>query len=172
MPGTLKVTDSFKKSGAALLNWRCTYQKWQLEHGGWCLSTSKKLDVFGAPPYSNNFSSLWRSIKQCWGPLRVHSSLKCVHMTNYRNTNFFGGRGQGLKSTCFQEKGLFFTISLQIGSCFRVTSRKKHLFRRSLTPRWPLTPYLLRSRVWLYPRIIVSKSHGNTSMYVDTMINF
>ena len=38
--------------------------------------------------------------------------------------------------------------------------------------RWPLTPCLLRSHVWLYPRIIVSKSHGNTSMYVDTMINF
>ena len=43
---------------------------------------------------------------------------------------------------------------------------------RSLTPRWSLTPYLLRSHVWLYPRIIVSKSHGNTSMYVDTVINF
>ena len=26
--------------------------------------------------------------------------------------------------------------------------------------------------MWLYPRIIVSKSHGNTSMYVDTVINF
>ena len=42
----------------------------------------------------------------------------------------------------------------------------------SLTPRWPLTPHLLRSHVWLYPRINVSKSHGNTSMYVDTVINF
>ena len=38
-------------------------------------------------------------------------------------------------------------------------------------PRWPLTPCLLRSHVWLYPRIIVSKSHDNTSMYVDTVIN-
>ena len=40
---------------------------------------------------------------------------------------------------------------------------------------WPLddllTPNLLRSHVWLYPRIIASKSHGNTSMYVDTVIN-
>ena len=35
-----------------------------------------------------------------------------------------------------------------------------------------LTPHLLRSQVWLYPRIIVSKSHGNTAMYVDTVINF
>ena len=43
---------------------------------------------------------------------------------------------------------------------------------KSLTPRWPLTPHLLRSHVWLYPRIIVFKSHGNTSMYVDTVINF
>ena len=41
-----------------------------------------------------------------------------------------------------------------------------------IDPRWPLTPCLLRSHVWLYPRIIVSKSHDNTSMYVDTVINF
>ena len=48
----------------------------------------------------------------------------------------------------------------------------KNLNQRSLTPRWPLTSCLLRSHVWLYPRIIVSKSHGNTSTYVDTVINF
>ena len=45
----------------------------------------------------------------------------------------------------------------------------KNLNQRSLTPRWPswpLTPHLLRSHVWLYPRFIVSKSHGNISMYV------
>ena len=48
----------------------------------------------------------------------------------------------------------------------------KNMNQRSLTPRWPLTPCLLRSHVWLYPRIIVSKSHGNTLMYVDTVINF
>ena len=47
----------------------------------------------------------------------------------------------------------------------------KNLNQRSLTPRWPLTPCLLRSHVWLYPRIIVCKSHDNTSMYVDTVIN-
>ena len=45
----------------------------------------------------------------------------------------------------------------------------KNLNQRSLTPRWPLTPHLLRSYVWLYPRIIVSKSHENTSKYVDTV---
>ena len=52
-----------------------------------------------------------------------------------------------------------------------LTLFSKNLNQRSLTPTWPLTPYLLRSHVWLYPRIIVSKSHGNTSMYVDTVIN-
>ena len=54
-----------------------------------------------------------------------------------------------------------------------LTLFSKNLNQRSLTPRWPLTPCLLRSHVWLYPRIIVSKSHdNNTSMYVDTVINF
>ena len=48
----------------------------------------------------------------------------------------------------------------------------KNLNQRSLTPRWPLTPHLLRSHVWFYPRIIVSKSHENTSKYVDTVILF
>ena len=46
---------------------------------------------------------------------------------------------------------------------------KKNLKQRSLTPRWPLTPHLLRSHVWLYPRIILSKFHENTSKYVDTV---
>ena len=53
-----------------------------------------------------------------------------------------------------------------------LTLFSKNLNQRSLTPRWPLTPCLLRSHVWLYPRIIMSKSHDNTSMYVDTVINF
>ena len=44
--------------------------------------------------------------------------------------------------------------------------------KRSLTPRWPLTPRLLRSHVWLYLRIIKSKSHENTSKYVDTVTFF
>ena len=35
-----------------------------------------------------------------------------------------------------------------------------------MTPRWPLTSLLLRAHVWLYLRIIVSKSHGNTSLYM------
>ena len=48
----------------------------------------------------------------------------------------------------------------------------KNLNQRSLTPRWPLTPHLLRSYVWFYPRIIVSKSHENTSKYVDTVAFF
>ena len=53
-----------------------------------------------------------------------------------------------------------------------LTLFSKNLNQRSLTPRWPLTPCLLRSHVWLYPRITVSKSHDNTSLYVDTVINF
>ena len=52
---------------------------------------------------------------------------------------------------------------------FFAKKKKKTLNQRSLTPRWPLTPHLLRSHVWLYPRIIVSKSHENTSKYVDTV---
>ena len=48
----------------------------------------------------------------------------------------------------------------------------KILEQRSLTPWWPLTPSLLRSYVWLYPRIIESKSHENTSKYVDTVTLF
>ena len=48
----------------------------------------------------------------------------------------------------------------------------KNLNQRSFTPRWPLTPHLLRSYVWLYPRIIVSKYHENTSEYVDTVTFF
>ena len=53
-----------------------------------------------------------------------------------------------------------------------LTLFSKNLNQRSLTPRRHLTPCPLRSHVWLYPRIIVSKSHGKTSMYVDTVINF
>ena len=48
----------------------------------------------------------------------------------------------------------------------------KTLTKRSVTPRWPLTPLLLRSHVWLYPRIIVSKAHENTSKYVNTVTLF
>ena len=36
-----------------------------------------------------------------------------------------------------------------------LTLFSKNLNQRSLTRRWPLTPCLLRSHVWLYPRIIV-----------------
>ena len=41
-----------------------------------------------------------------------------------------------------------------------------------MTFRWPLTPHMLISHVWLYPRIIVSNSHGNTLKYVDTVTIF
>ena len=47
----------------------------------------------------------------------------------------------------------------------------KNLNQRSLTPRWPLTPHLLRSHVWLYPRIIVSKSMGiHQCMWIEWSI--
>ena len=48
----------------------------------------------------------------------------------------------------------------------------KKLEPKVMIPRWPLTPHLLRSHVWLYPKIIVSKSHENTSKYVDTVTLF
>ena len=48
----------------------------------------------------------------------------------------------------------------------------KNFNQRSVTPSWPLTPNLLRSHVQLYPRITTSKSHGNTSTYVDTVTIF
>ena len=48
----------------------------------------------------------------------------------------------------------------------------KKLNQRSLTPRWPLTPCLLKLHVWLYPRVVVSKFHENTSKYVDTVTLF
>ena len=38
-----------------------------------------------------------------------------------------------------------------------------------MTLRWPLTPHMLMSHARLYPRIIVSNSHGNPSKYVDTV---
>ena len=50
-----------------------------------------------------------------------------------------------------------------------LTHTCKNLNQRSLTPTWRLTPGLLRSHDLLYPRIIVTKSHENTSNYVDTV---
>ena len=44
---------------------------------------------------------------------------------------------------------------------------KKTFNQRLVTPRWPLTPLLLWSHVWLYPRIIVSQvSYLYRHMYV------
>ena len=87
-----------------------------------------------------------------------------------------------LNENCFQKKN---NIELQQGGsrttsltwkyikvCGYSDSFCKNVNQRSLTPRWPLTPHLLRSYVWLYPRIIVSKSHENTSKYVDTVTFF
>ena len=55
---------------------------------------------------------------------------------------------------------------IKVHACGYVVLFFKNMNQRSLILRWPLTPRLLRSQVWLYPRIIVSKSHENTSMYI------
>ena len=44
----------------------------------------------------------------------------------------------------------------------------KNFWPKGQWPRWPLTPFLLRSHVQLYRRIIVFNSHKNTSKHVDT----
>ena len=61
---------------------------------------------------------------------------------------------------------------LNVDTVTLFSKKKKKMNQRSLTPRWPLTQCLLRSHVWLYQRIIVSKSHKNTSKYVGTVTLF
>ena len=72
---------------------------------------------------------------------------------------------------CDSTQGSFCPSPMKIHECMWIQwpFLHKNLNQRSLTPRWPLTPHLLRSHVWLYLRIIVSKSHENTSKYVDTV---
>ena len=102
----------------------------------------------------------------------LHFGLKCSPSLKKQG----GSRTTSL--ACFCDHILL--QSLQYNIRFENTSKyvdtltlfSKNLNQSSLTPRWPLTPHLLRSHVWLYPRIIVSKSHGNISMYVDTVIKF
>ena len=48
----------------------------------------------------------------------------------------------------------------------------KTLTKMSVTCRWPLTLLLIRSYMWLYPSIILSKSHGNAPKCVDTVTIF
>ena len=76
------------------------------------------------------------------------------------------------KTTCFCQKFNRLNILKYIKVCGYSDLFCKILKQRSLTPRWPLTPHLLRSHVWLYPRIIVSKCHENTLKYVDTVTLF
>ena len=49
---------------------------------------------------------------------------------------------------------------------FKISDQKVNA---QMTPRWPLTPLLLRSHVQLYPRIIASNSLESTSKHVDTL---
>ena len=55
---------------------------------------------------------------------------------------------------------------------FKNLTKRSMTLRWPLSPRWSLTPSLLRSHVWLNARIIVSKSHENTSKYIDTVTLF
>ena len=41
-----------------------------------------------------------------------------------------------------------------------------------MIPKWPLTQYQLRSHVQLYPRIILSNYHKNTSKHIDAVTFF
>ena len=86
--------------------------------------------------------------------------------------------GLGLKGTHYNNM----VLELRVSPAFVITYLCNHCnirfdpipvkVRRSLTPEWSLTPRLLRSYVWLYPRIIVSMSHENISKYVDTVTLF
>ena len=56
-----------------------------------------------------------------------------------------------------------------------LTLFSKNLNQRSLTPRWPFNPMSVEVTCVTLPKdhcVQVSKSHDNTSMYVDTVINF
>ena len=68
---------------------------------------------------------------------------------------------------CDSTQGSLYPSSMKIHQSIWIQwpffQKKKNLNQRSLTPRWPLTPRLIGSHVWLCPRIIVSKSHESTS---------
>ena len=58
-------------------------------------------------------------------------------------------------------------MSIYYSELFSKTWTKGHWLQDDL---WPQV--FLRSHVWLYPRIIATKSHENTSKYVDTVTFF
>ena len=79
------------------------------------------------------------------------------HVTQ-NGIQFRQGGSRTTSLACFRELHTFAIIV--IFNRFENTSKyvdtltlsSKNLNQRSLTPRWPLTPCLLRSHVWLYPR--------------------
>ena len=102
--------------------------------------------------------------------------IRCRWHTHLRNHGYFNYRN---KAVLEPQVSPAFAITYFCNHCntrFENTSKyvdtltlfSKNLNQRSLTPTWPLTPCLLRSHVWLYPRIIVSKSHDNTSIHIIT----
>ena len=139
----------------------------------------------------HNSPLLWGTIKQVFCPKRVVSVsnlkitisvkggpllfVKCLFWIAWThiNTRRFSNHESRLISRSHTFAIIvILDLKIQIKVCGYTDPFSKNLNQRSLTPRWPLTPCLLRSHMWLYPRIIVSKSHDNTSMYVDTVINF
>ena len=73
---------------------------------------------------------------------------------------------------CDSTQGSLCPSPMGIHQCMWIVINFSNYQPKVIDPRWPLTPHLLRSYVWCYPRIIVSNSHENTSKYVDTVTFF
>ena len=125
------------------------------------------------PPFGKKFLSLpWRRVYRFYVDMMECSNSVISFSVCINETRRFSNHESRLRSRAhtFAIIVIFFENTWKYVDTLILFS--KNLNQRSLTPTWPLTPCLLRSHVWLYPRIIVSKSHDNTSMYVDTVINF
>ena len=119
--------------------------------------------------------SIYERDKHCFPDSLDFLKLSTVYLKwSIMKSYPWGNKQGGSRTTCLACFRDHIAITYENTSKYvdTLTLFSKNLNQRSLTPRWPLTPCLLRSHVWLYPRIIVSKSHDNTSMYVDTVINF
>ena len=65
----------------------------------------------------------------------------------------------------------YFVFKFRICIYIKVWGNSDQKLLRSMTAKWPLTPYLLRSHVWLYPRTMCSNSHKNTSKHLVTLFS-
>ena len=122
------------------------------------------LIAYGYRLFCKQMPSLWISIMRSKDKMeyikgRCYLSLCCVPVHQLTKWSKWQTSGSGTTSLAWTYMKV----------CGYIDLFCKNLKQKSLTPRWPLTPHLLRSHVWLYPRIIVSKSHENTSKYVDTV---